>query len=36
VPTPDITNVWAFEIKIIVGTALMVGTAWWVYRHHAA
>jgi len=32
VPTPDITNVWAFEIKIVAGTALMIGAAWWVYR----
>jgi amino acid transporter len=32
VPTPDITNVWAFEIKILVGTALMIGSAWVVYR----
>jgi nitrate reductase gamma subunit len=32
VPTPDITNVWAFEIKIVAGTALMIGSAWLVYR----
>jgi amino acid transporter len=32
VPTPDITNVWAFEIKILAGTALMIGSAWLVYR----
>ena len=32
VPTPDITNVWAFEIKIVAGTALIIGAAWLVYR----
>jgi amino acid transporter len=32
VPTPDITNVWAFEIKILAGTGLMVGSAWLVYQ----
>jgi amino acid transporter len=32
VPTPDITNVWAFEIKIVAGTALMIGAAWLVYQ----
>jgi|SRR5579862_5146804 len=35
VPTPDITNVWAFEIKIVAGTALMIGSAWLVYRRAA-
>jgi amino acid transporter len=32
VPTPDITDVWGFEIKILAGTALMIGAAWLVYR----
>jgi amino acid transporter len=36
VPTPDITNVWAFEIKIVAGTALMAGAAWLVYRRATA
>jgi amino acid transporter len=36
VPTPDITNVWAFEIKIVAGTALMIGAAWLVYRRAAS
>ena len=35
VPTPDITNVWAFEIKIVAGTAVMIGAAWSVYRRRA-
>jgi amino acid transporter len=32
VPTPDITNVWGFEIKILAGTALMIAMAWVVYQ----
>src|SRR5712692_620519 len=32
VPTPDITNVWAFEIKILAGTALMIALARLVYQ----
>jgi amino acid transporter len=32
VPTPDITNVWAFEAKILAGTALMIGAGWLVYQ----
>jgi glutamate:GABA antiporter len=32
VPTPDITDVWGFEIKIFAGTAVMIGAAWLVFR----
>ena len=32
VPTPDVTNVLLFEVKIVGGTALIIGLAWIVYR----
>jgi amino acid transporter len=32
VPTPDVTNVLLFEVKIVGGTALIIGLAWLVYR----
>ncbi len=32
VPTPDITNVWGFELKIFAGTGVMIGTAWVVFQ----
>jgi hypothetical protein len=32
VPTPDVTNVLLFEVKILGGTALMIVLAWLVYR----
>ena len=32
VPTPDVTNVLLFEIKIVGGTALIILLAWLVYR----
>jgi amino acid transporter len=31
VPTGDIHNVWLFELKIILGTAAIIGSAWLVY-----
>ena len=36
VPTADITNVWLFEGKLAGGTGAAIGSAWWVYRRHAA
>jgi hypothetical protein len=32
VPTPDVTNVLLFEVKIVGGTALIIGLAWIVYQ----
>jgi len=32
VPTGQISNVWLFEAKLLGGTALMIGSAWLVYR----
>jgi len=31
VPTGDIHNIWLFELKIILGTAAIIGSAWLVY-----
>jgi glutamate:GABA antiporter len=31
VPTGDIHNVWLFELKILLGTAAIIGSAWLVY-----
>jgi amino acid transporter len=36
VPTPDITNVALFEVKILGGTVLIVGLAWLVYFRGAS
>jgi len=36
VPTADIANVWLFEGKLAAGTLAAIGTAWLVYRRHAA
>ena len=32
VPTPDITRVWLFELKLAAGTGAVIGSAFWVYR----
>jgi len=32
VPTEDVKNVWLFESKLIGGTALLIGSAWWMFR----
>ena len=32
VPTAQVSNVWLFEAKLLGGTALMIGSAWLVYR----
>jgi glutamate:GABA antiporter len=32
IPSPDVTNVWVFEGKLVGGAAVMIGTAWLVYR----
>lgn len=32
IPGDDVTNVWLFEAKLFAGVALMIGTAWLVYR----
>ncbi len=32
IPGPDVTNVWIFEAKLFAGAALMIGTAWLVYK----
>lgn len=32
VPTEGVTNVWVFEGKLLLGVALMTGSAWLVYR----
>ena len=32
VPTGQVSNVWLFEAKLLGGTALMIGSAWLVYR----
>ena len=36
IPTADITSVWLFEAKLAAGTLAVVGSAWLVYRRHAA
>jgi hypothetical protein len=32
VPTGEVRSLWLFEGKLLAGTALMIGTAWLVYR----
>lgn len=32
VPTEDITNVWLFEGKLVLGTAAVIGSGWLLYR----
>jgi hypothetical protein len=32
IPGPDVTSVWIFEAKLFAGAALMIGTAWLVFR----
>jgi hypothetical protein len=32
VPTGQVSNVWLFEAKLLGGAALMIGSAWLVYR----
>ncbi len=32
IPTAEVTNVWLFEAKLAIGTALVTGSAWLVYR----
>jgi nitrate reductase gamma subunit len=32
VPGSDTANVWVFEGKLLGGVALMIGTAWLVFR----
>jgi hypothetical protein len=32
VPTGQVSNVWLFEAKLLGGTALMIGSAWLVFR----
>ena len=36
VPPGGVTNVWVFEGKLALGTAISVGTAWAIYRRRAA
>jgi amino acid transporter len=33
VPTGEVRSLWLFEGKLLAGTALMIGTAWLVYRY---
>jgi len=35
VPTGEVRNLWLFEGKLLAGTALMIGTAWLVYRRRS-
>ena len=35
IPSGDVTNVWVFEGKLFAGVALMLGSAWLVYRRGA-
>jgi amino acid transporter len=32
VPSADVTNVWLFEGKLIVGTVAVIAVSWWLYR----
>jgi APA family basic amino acid/polyamine antiporter len=32
IPGEDVSNVWAFEAKLLAGAGLMIGSAWFVYR----
>lgn len=34
VPTPEVTNVWLFEFKLFAVTALIIASAWLVYRRN--
>jgi amino acid transporter len=34
VPTPEVTKVWLFEFKLAFVTALIIASAWLVYRRH--
>jgi amino acid transporter len=36
VPTTQISNIWLFEAKLAAGTLAVIGSAWLVYRRHAA
>jgi len=36
IPTAEVTNVWLFEAKLLVGTLLVTGSAWLVYRKRGA
>jgi amino acid transporter len=36
VPPGGVNNVWVFEVKLAVGTMAFIGSAWLVYRRHAA
>jgi len=33
VPTGEVGNIWLFEGKLLAGTAMIIGSAWLVYRH---
>jgi hypothetical protein len=35
IPTGPVGNIWLFEGKLLAGTALMIGTAWLVYRRRS-
>jgi amino acid transporter len=32
VPTADVSNVWLFEAKLLGGTILLIGSAWWMFQ----
>src|SRR5207253_2192840 len=32
IPTGEVGSIWLFEAKLLGGTALMIGSAWLVYR----
>ncbi len=32
IPAEDVTNIWLFEAKLFAGAALMIGSAWLVFR----
>ena len=31
IPTADVKNVWLFEAKLLGGTGLLIGSAWWLF-----
>jgi len=35
IPTGEVGNIWLFEGKLLAGTALMIGSAWLVYRRRS-
>ena len=35
IPTGEVRNIWLFEGKLLAGTALMIGSAWLVYRRRS-